>query len=78
MVFPESDQYVPESVAVELCQLARPVASETRNLPTPGVPQVIFTCPATSSADPGVIVPIPIFPQALYIQVPTFQAPLRK
>lgn len=53
-------------VAVEpdtvLDQVARPAASEVSTFPRPGVPQVIFTCPATSSLAPGVTVPIPIFP----------------
>lgn len=42
IVFPESDQYVPERVAEVDCQLARPSASETRNFPTHGAPPVIM------------------------------------
>jgi len=55
---------IPVAVApdIVLVQDARPVASETRSLPRPGVPPVIFTCPATSSFAPGEGVPIPTFP----------------
>ncbi len=49
----------PETVLV---QVARPVASETRVLPRPGVPPVIFICHATSSLAVGLLVPIPILP----------------
>ena len=62
---------IPVAVApdIVLVQDARPVASETRSLPRPGVPPVIFTCPATSSFDQGATVPIPIFHQVLNIPV---------
>lgn len=42
-------------------QLARPVASEVRIFPRPGVPHVIFIVHATSSLAHGVVVPIPTF-----------------
>ena len=41
-------------------QLARPVASEVRIFPRPGVPHVILIVPATSNFAHGVVVPIPI------------------
>lgn len=47
-----------EVAAIEPVQLASPVASDTKNFPTPGTPQVILTCHATSSLTEGVIVPI--------------------
>lgn len=51
-----------EVAATVPVQLASPVASETRNFPTPGAPPVIFTCPATSSLAHGAAVPIPRLP----------------
>lgn len=48
-----------------VCQLARPVASEVRTFPGPGLPPVIITCPATSSFAHGVEVPIPRYPDAV-------------
>ena len=55
---------IPVAVAPEtvFVHVARPVASEVSILPRPGVPPVIFTCPATSSFAPGEGVPIPTFP----------------
>ena len=62
---------IPVAVAPEtvFVHVARPVASEVSILPRPGVPPVIFTCPATSSFDQGATVPIPIFHQVLNIPV---------
>ena len=53
---------IPVAVTTPV-HVARPVASEVSILPRPGVPPVIFTCPATSSFAPGEGVPIPIFPE---------------
>jgi hypothetical protein len=49
---------IPVAVTTPV-HVARPVASEVSILPRPGVPPVIFTCPATSSFAPGDAVPIP-------------------
>ncbi|GAH95937.1 unnamed protein product [marine sediment metagenome] len=49
-------------------QVARPVPSEVKTLSAAGVPPVIFTCPATSSFAPGVVVPMPTLP-ALIVTV---------
>ena len=43
-------------------QLARPTASLVSTFHTPGVPPVIFTCPATSNFAHGTVVHTPIFP----------------
>ena len=72
-LFPESDQNEPESEVRAVVQVARPDASEVSTLLSPGVPPVIFTCQPTSRVAPGLAVQIPIFPQALYIPVPTRQ-----
>ena len=58
---PRRVQYAPAPLA-GVCHVARPAASEVRTLLRPGVPPVILTCQATSSAVDGVLVPIPIFP----------------
>lgn len=52
---------IPVAVAPEMDedQVARPVASEVRTLPRPGVPPVILTCHATSRRAHGLAVPIP-------------------
>lgn len=41
-------------------QVASPVASDMRSLPSHGDPPVILIVPATSSLAPGFVVPIPI------------------
>jgi hypothetical protein len=49
--------------AAGVTQVASHVASDDEStFPVPGVPQVIFICPATSSRAVGDAVPIPIFP----------------
>ena len=58
-VLPLTDQ---APVEVMLVHEANPLASLTSTLPTPGVPPVIFTCPATSSLAVGIVVPMPTLP----------------
>src|SRR3989338_7801702 len=51
----------PEAAGVS--HEARPVASEVKTLPAPGVPPVIFTVPATTSfAAEASVVPMPTLP----------------
>ena len=49
------------------CQLARPVASDTRIFHIQGLQPCIRTCPLMSSLDPGVEVPIPTSPLLLIL-----------
>jgi hypothetical protein len=44
-----------------VCQIARPVASDMRILPTQGDPPVILICPLISNLAVGIAIPIPIF-----------------